>query len=131
MATTENIGNPLGNILTDEKHDIKTRGLTNDAIAYVTGALLTYDVATGLYKRAIVADDVGATETVCDAVLYEGVDASVAEGVIILSGGVRASLLFGEDVDTGTCDVFTGLADAERFRIIGELADKNIIVGEL
>ena len=131
MATVENIGNPLGNILTDEKYDIKTRALTVDGNAYVAGALLTYDESAGTFKRAIVADDIGATETVCDAVLYEGVDATATEGVIILSGGVRASLLFGSDVDDTIASLFSGLTDAERWRVIGELANKNIIVGDL
>ena len=131
MATVETIKDPLGNIFTDTKFDTRTRGVKAEADGYKHGELLHYNDTTGEYERAIVADDSGDTETTADAVVYGGIVANATDGVIIVTGGVRASLLYGYDVDASAVVPFSGLADAEQFRVVGELADKKIIVGDL
>jgi len=118
MGTTETIGNMSSNIFTLEENKTLTRGVAGEAGGYNEFTLLHYDETTGLYEKAVVT---GGSETSCDAVLMYAVDADVTEGVVILEEGVRASLL----------DGFSALTDGEKFRIIGELKDKQIIVGDL
>lgn len=125
MGVKETTKNFLGNIFTDSKSDVITRDITVEVGGYVAGELLTYDNATGLYKRAIAE---GAT-TPCDAILYDDVLGGSDKGIIVVSGGVRGSLLFGYATTGDETKSFELFDDEDKFRIIGELADKNLIIG--
>jgi len=118
MATVETIGNPKGNIHTDENFKTFTRGVKAYAGGIPEFTLLHYNEVTGKYDKAVLT---GGSETTADALLKFAVENNGTEGVVLYTGGIRASLIAG----------YVALTDAEKFRIVGELADKKVIVGDL
>ena len=117
MGTTENIGNPDANLLTSEKYDIRPDVFTADAGGYAHGEPLTFNATLNEWGKCA---DLGIT-TVCDGVAYDTVDINDTKGLVVISGGVRASLLIG----------YSALTVAQQGKVRSELLNKNIVVEDV
>lgn len=116
MATTEAIGSPLANLLTSEKYDIRPDVFTAHSTGYVHGEPIAYDATTNTWKKCVLNTDVAS------GVVYDAVDANDTKGLVVVSGGVRASLLVG----------YSALAtDALKGQVREQLLDKNIIIEDV
>ena len=51
----ENIGNPLANLLTSEKYDIRPDAFTADGEGYMHGEAISFDATTNLWKKYLPA----------------------------------------------------------------------------
>ena len=115
MATTENVGNPLANLLTSEKYDIRPDVFTADAAGYAHGEAVTFDATNNVWKKCVLGTDEA------DGVVYDSVDVDGTKGLVVISGGVRASLLVG----------YAALSTANKGLVRGQLLDKNIVVEDV
>jgi len=116
MATTETIGNPLANLFTSDKYDVRPSVFTGDASGYEHGEIVTFDETTNTYAKCVLGTDQA------DGVVYDEVEADGTVGLVVTSGGVRASLLVG----------YSALAtDALKGAVRGDLLNKNIYVEDL
>jgi len=115
MAVTEQVGNPLANLLTSEKYDIRPDTFTADAGGYAHGEPVAFDASTNTWKKAVLGTDV------VSGVVYDAVDINNTKGLVIISGGVRASLLIG----------YSALTVAEKGAVREQLLDKNIVVEDV
>ena len=117
MAVTETTPNPLANLLTSDKYDIRPDVFTADAGGYIHGEPLSFNATTNTWSKCA---DLGVT-SVCDGVLYDAVDINDTKGLVIISGGVRASALIG----------YSALTDAQKGKVRTELLNKNIVVEDV
>ena len=117
MAVTESTPNPLANILTSDKYDIRPSDFTADAGGYVHGEIVTFNATTNTYAKCILNTDQA------DGVVYDSVDIDGVKGLVIKDGSsVRASSLIG----------YSALATvALKGQVVKQLLDKGIKVEDV
>ncbi len=115
MAFTETIGNPLANILTSDKYDIRPNIFTADAGGYEHGEAVTFDETNNVYKKCVLGTDQA------DGVVYDVVENNATTGLVIVEGGVRANDLVG----------YSALTTAQKGGVRGDLLNKSIKVEDL
>ena len=103
-------------MLTSEKYDIRPDIFTADGAGYVHGEPVAYDATNNVWKKCVLNTDSA------DGVVYDAVDIDDTKGLVVMSGGVRASAIVG----------YSALAtDALKGQVRLQLLDKNIIVEDV
>ena len=117
MATEETVGNPLANLLTSEKYDIRPSVFTADAGGYIHGEIVTFNATTNTYAKCVLNTDQA------DGVVYDTVDIDGTKGLVLKDGSsVRASALIG----------YSALATvALKGQVVKQLLDKGIKVEDV